>query len=353
MNYGDYYEAAKKFKRVSNNYNFSSQVRREAAYYVGFCYVKDRDPWAAVSAYENFLDYYDNGNRRFVPDAMYVLGRTYEELYENTKAKKMYRRCIDRFPGSEFASKSRDRLRKLGGYTDYNSGNGYGNEYNSGISYEVKDQIEWAKDMSNGYERDRMLLKTAKKARNGADFIAISKAMWNDYTRGELFEYVTGSRVFKIMTIYDIVDLAKTTSNSYESDELLLTAAKKVAYSARDFRMLADASSNYYTQSQIKEIGNDKIYGYRLSSRNDGEIKIEKKATKKVAKKSANDPYEGLKADNGKIKRISKFIKAVEAKKDMDKALKDLKKEDLSIDTVKNYMKKYRDHEKFNKLHNK
>jgi len=124
MDRGDYRYAFDLFNDISRRTVYDQSIRKEAAYYIGFCLVKMHDPWGAIRAYETFLDRYDGTSDTFlIPDAYYVLGRTYEEIYNNDRARHYYRRCIDRFRHSEFADKSRDRLRIIGngyGYPRYN-----------------------------------------------------------------------------------------------------------------------------------------------------------------------------------------------------------------------------------------
>lgn len=122
---GRYYDARDLFKWIARD-AYDSDIRREACYYVGFCSVKMNDPWQAISDYKWFLDEFDQGyngySSKFVPDALYVLGRTYETVHENSDARYYYRKCIDRFPYNEFADKSRDRLRYLGDYQGHDHG---------------------------------------------------------------------------------------------------------------------------------------------------------------------------------------------------------------------------------------
>jgi len=123
MDRGDYRYAMSLFNDISRRSTYDRSIRKEAAYYIGFCLVKTNDPWGAIRAYESFLDRFDSSSDSFlIPDAHYVLGRTYEEIYNNDRARYYYRRCIDRFPYNEFAGKSRDRLRIIGhgyGYPHY------------------------------------------------------------------------------------------------------------------------------------------------------------------------------------------------------------------------------------------
>lgn len=109
MDMGNFPGARNEFIDVSR-YAYNESERREAAYFVGFCSVKMHDPWQAISDLRWFLDRFDCGYRQYVPDALYVLGRTYEEIRDIRAAYNCYHGCIDRFPYSEFASKSRDRM---------------------------------------------------------------------------------------------------------------------------------------------------------------------------------------------------------------------------------------------------
>lgn len=116
MDRGDFGAARSEFLNVAR-YGHSDSERREGGYFVGFCSVKMHDPWQAISDFRWFLNRFDCGTRKYVPDALYVLGRTYEDRGERREAFRYYRRCIDRFPYSEFASKSRDRMH--GGNSHY------------------------------------------------------------------------------------------------------------------------------------------------------------------------------------------------------------------------------------------
>ncbi len=139
---GDYYGARQLFSDIARN-AYDHNVKAEAAYFIGFCSVRLSDYWRAIDDYRWFLDRYDGWNSRFVPDALYVLGRTYENVRDFRAARNCYHRCIDRFPYDEFASKSRDRLRFL---ENYGGGNHYPNYsiMNSEQSPEVVQKLKSA-----------------------------------------------------------------------------------------------------------------------------------------------------------------------------------------------------------------
>ncbi len=120
---GDFYEARRLYRAIADDWGTSNYLRREASYYMGYCSVRLHESWNAIDDYRNFLRSWDNGETRYIPDALYVLGRTYEEVRYIREAKECYRDCIRRFRYGEFPDKSRDRLRYLGEdgyYGNYN-----------------------------------------------------------------------------------------------------------------------------------------------------------------------------------------------------------------------------------------
>ncbi|MFZ2956508.1 MAG: tetratricopeptide repeat protein [Candidatus Ozemobacteraceae bacterium] len=118
MNYkdrGDFYNARSLFSQVANGYGYDDYSRRQASYWLGFCDVRLNDSWQAITDFQTFLRNYDRPDYSLVPDAMYVLGRTYEAVGDNRSALGYYRSCGQRFPSSQFASQCYDRQRILGG----------------------------------------------------------------------------------------------------------------------------------------------------------------------------------------------------------------------------------------------
>lgn len=421
MNSGSYSTAIRSFVEVSRNIYNDRLIRREAKYFIGYCYVKMGDPWSAIDSYKSFLANYDNGNSRFIPDALHVLGRTYENVNDIYSARRYYNNCIDRFPSSQFARKSRDRLNLINGsIPDY--GDDYANQ--NSVTYEIKDLIALARSASTYSDKDRILRSGARRARTaadlialckefansdrqkefcdeivntsvfrsmrvsyivklssatdyystsdmilakgarnvtiGTDYIVLTKKMSNSDRQAEVFKYIGTSRAFLSMRISDIVKLARSSSTYRAQDHLLIAAAREVARTSGDFKELSNAASNYDTENKIMDIylGNSNYSDYyRFSVFVDDEITNEmkteddKETTAKSSETFASDPFENLSVNKDKVERISKFIKAVDEKKDMDKALKDLDKSDLSLPTVKTYMETYRSIQKFNELH--
>lgn len=130
---GDFFEARRQYSAIANDYYTDEYTRRQAGYFVGFCSVRLNEPWNAINDYRRFLQNFDNGNTSLVPDALFVLGRTYETVRDLGNARWCYRECIRRFRYGEFPQKSRERLDYIDGYQGGYGNGGYGNGgYNSG-----------------------------------------------------------------------------------------------------------------------------------------------------------------------------------------------------------------------------
>ena len=115
----EYFEARRLYSAIANDYYASDNIRRQASYFVGFCSVRLSEPRNAINDFRRFLRDFDTGyNTVLVPDALYVLGRTYETVNEVERARSCYRDCINRFPSGEFSQKCRERLRIVGGHDD-------------------------------------------------------------------------------------------------------------------------------------------------------------------------------------------------------------------------------------------
>ncbi|MBF0501530.1 MAG: tetratricopeptide repeat protein [Candidatus Riflebacteria bacterium] len=112
---GDYYGARSLYSQIANGYGYDDYSRRQASYWIGFCDVRLNDSWQAINDFQSFLRNYDRPDYSLVPDALYVLGRTYEAVGNNSSALSYYQSCSQRFPSSQFAGQSYDRMRVLGG----------------------------------------------------------------------------------------------------------------------------------------------------------------------------------------------------------------------------------------------
>lgn len=72
-------------------------------------YTGNRDYEKAISLLEKSLSYNPNNT-----DAMYFLGRCYQQQSDTEKAKEYYNKIIDEYPDSERVGEARSRLRELG-----------------------------------------------------------------------------------------------------------------------------------------------------------------------------------------------------------------------------------------------
>jgi tetratricopeptide (TPR) repeat protein len=275
MERGDYVYAAEKFADIARSSLNSEKIRKEAMYYLGYCHVKNNDPWQAIRVYERFLDKYDDGiNEEFIPDALYVLGRVYEETSDNRNAIKVYRRCIRNYPRSQYARKSRERMKMLGQGSgsdtdpfdgDHNDGgyhdDDYANDHHGdgstgiGISREIRQLLRIAKTVNNSYTRDQMLLEGADRARTGEDFVALAKAIENDFTRSQIFDKVKENRNYSQFSARSMLELAGFINNSYLKDQFLVDLASDFAkrdyVSSYDFVDISAAMNNDMMRQQL------------------------------------------------------------------------------------------------------
>ena len=424
MEKGDYAYAIEKFEDIARSEYNSGRIRKEAMYFAGYCHVKNNDPWQAVRVFERFLEKYDDGiSSELIPDALYVLGRVYEETSDQRNAIKVYQRCAKNYPGNSFARKSKDRLKELGGGSntdpfddgqpggyDPEPGHGHDNDHGqpgsaSGISREIRQLLKTAETVSNSYTRDQMLLEGADRARTGDDFVAIAKAISNDFTRSQIFDKVRANKNYQRFTAASMVELAGFINNSYMKDQFLVNLAADFArrdyvsnydfvefsaamnndamrqqlfdavtgstafkfMNARTVADLANTCKNAYIHDQLLVTAAQKN-GYSLhelliladactNSFNKTQIlsmsgsssgHYRRNAT---AVSEASDPFAGFTFDKGRINRINDFISAVESRKLVGDKARLLQKDDLRVKTVGEYLEKYRQMQKFDSLH--
>jgi len=254
MERGDYVYAAQKFEDIAKSHYNSAAVRKEAMYYVGYCHVKNNDPWQALRVLEPFIEKYDDGvSSDFVPDALYVLGRVYEETSDQRNAIKVYKRCMRTYPRSSFARKSEERLRELGGSSSntdpfedeysggsnhepgnnehgHNNGGNHGsNGQASGVSREIKQLLRVAETISNDFTRDQMLLEGSDRARTGEDFIALANAIRNEFTRSQIIDKVSKNKNYSTFTTRSMLELASIINSSYTRDTFLVNFGEALA----------------------------------------------------------------------------------------------------------------------------
>lgn len=115
LNLNDITGARDLFRRLAGT-GSTEYVRRDAAYMVGYCTAQTEDYWQSIQEYRDFISQYDiQINTRLIPDALYVLGVLYEHVGRKSDASDAYRSCIDRFPYTEVANQSRERLKVITG----------------------------------------------------------------------------------------------------------------------------------------------------------------------------------------------------------------------------------------------
>ncbi|EKD81462.1 MAG: hypothetical protein ACD_39C01795G0001, partial [uncultured bacterium] len=113
LNMNDFYGARDLFRKISQT-GSTDEVRRDAAYYIGYSSAQLQDYWQAISEFSDFLIQYDqNWNTRLIPEALYTSGILHEYIGRTSDAANFYRKCISRFPNNQMAVQSQDRLNAL------------------------------------------------------------------------------------------------------------------------------------------------------------------------------------------------------------------------------------------------
>lgn len=235
---GDYQKAAQSFHDVYQYGLLGKDDQIEAFYYWGFCLVKANEPQEAKKVFGWFLQKYDDGvNNKYIPDAMYVLGRIYEQLNEKGKAVTMYKKCMGRYKYNKFSRLCRKRLVKLGiisgeatdPFDDDNNNDNHGNHgsyhhghhnnscsnhhYSTEISQEVKDAVKKAKEETSSYYVVARLREALKMAMNGEEYYYICKQLTNqndikrfvsDTNKAPYYSRFSGESVAKIIKLSGI-----------------------------------------------------------------------------------------------------------------------------------------------------
>lgn len=110
LNSNDFYGARQLFRKVAHT-GSTSEIRRDASYYIGYTSAQLEDYWQAISEFKNFLNQYDQAhNTRLIPEALYTLGILHEYIGRNPDAANYYRNCATRFPQTQMAVQSQQRL---------------------------------------------------------------------------------------------------------------------------------------------------------------------------------------------------------------------------------------------------
>ncbi|MBF0407746.1 MAG: tetratricopeptide repeat protein [Candidatus Riflebacteria bacterium] len=380
---------------------------KEARYFIGFCKVRLQDYWGAISAYEAFLNQYENAQLadgiRFIPDAMFVLARTHEQVNQVPQALEIYRRCIAKFPGNDFANKSRERLNLL-----------------SNSAQVIEDIIRMAKAAPTYAQQDQILIDGLSRATNGRDVMRLAQAAGtnqgtdhickagarlclnadeainlakvtatyaaqdevciicinvcangNDVARLAKAAGTTAgtdrvciSGVVRCQSVNEVIAVAKATGSYAAQDQVLLAGVRWIR-TYNDATLLANAASSYATTQRIldearKILGGTPNYsmntmGIQMSvktaDKSEGKTEKGKTGNKPVVKANTVDPFENHKVDKDKISRVERFLDSVKKMSKVDESRSSLKPADLSLEVIKDAMKDFNKKKSFGKAH--
>jgi tol-pal system protein YbgF len=90
----------------------STQLAPNAQYYLGDIYYRKGDYLNAVQAFDGVLEHYSETNK--TADAHYMKGVSLLKLNRRDAAAKEFKDVINRYPASDLATKSKQKLRELG-----------------------------------------------------------------------------------------------------------------------------------------------------------------------------------------------------------------------------------------------
>jgi tetratricopeptide (TPR) repeat protein len=245
---GKYNLAIRAFTKIYKKSSNNQQIRREAKYFIGFCFVKKGELWDAINAYTIFIELYKDSNSDLIPEALYALGRTYESVGKIAFAKKTYKKCVVRFPYSELADKSENRLDVIGG------------ENHSGankISCQIKKIIDSAKKAESDANHDKILMRSLKRTiPRGIDLIALSKAFYSESRQKKFLKKACKNNAFRKMHIREVIKLAKTAQSYSTRDKILVSRLENVV-NGQEFILLSKSFGDESRQKKfLKEVVN-------------------------------------------------------------------------------------------------
>jgi len=110
-------EARSRYATIARNAATPRPLRQEAGYWMGFCSVMDQSFPRAIHDFRWYLEAFPGEDNRFLPDALYVLARTYEVEGQPAAAAWYYRQCL-RSPAAAktaFPAKARAGLERVEG----------------------------------------------------------------------------------------------------------------------------------------------------------------------------------------------------------------------------------------------
>lgn len=261
---GNFDLALRRFKRISTNYDFPKRIKREASYYIGYCYVKQSDPWKASEVLADFIQEYQETGDAFIPDALYVMGRTLEEIGETRRAIRAYKKCINNYGQNEFSRKSRRRLKEL---NSSNSGSGsdpYNGDHDNygsddSISREVREVIRRARREHSYYQKDEFILNNLKHAKTSGDFTALCSEISNEYSKQQYLTKIQRLKAFRRLSARTVINLASHANNSAIADQFIYDSAKVLELDVRGYRLLASKCSNSYYRGMILDIAKENM----------------------------------------------------------------------------------------------
>ena len=113
---GKFTEARKQFASVAGRRQTSPKDRQEAGYWLAFCSVALKAPEQAITDLHWFLDAFSTKGPAYIPDALYVLGRTYELVGKPREAAQQYQRCLEHPAAARtgFSAKARQGIERVG-----------------------------------------------------------------------------------------------------------------------------------------------------------------------------------------------------------------------------------------------
>ena len=93
-------------------YFSSTELAPNAQFYIGEIHRRNNDPDAAMAAYDQVLEKYQENNKS--ADAQYMKARMLLQTGKRTAAADEFRELIKKYPASEQAAKAKDQLKALG-----------------------------------------------------------------------------------------------------------------------------------------------------------------------------------------------------------------------------------------------
>ena len=105
------YEAARKeFQGFVSKFPKSS-LEESALYYIGECYFLEKHYEDAIKAYQQVVDKYPQGAKPPAPFSRQAMG--WQQMGENTMARIIYTRLVEKYPGTAQAHAAEKKLQQM------------------------------------------------------------------------------------------------------------------------------------------------------------------------------------------------------------------------------------------------